>query len=301
MGTESGKSLLVGDNPFHGISHLSGDRARARGGEISKAEYAAELVLTSLKNGANGFMFSVSETTLSALRIISEKALDRPIALHAIVPYAYEYVRLATHLGTLGLGRKLAGRVVRSGNLKAIASGIRGVVSMDPVSFMKAYLNYEKSRIMSSVGKRQKLTSILLHEVLTDMVVALNLDWFVESYVRFLSGLGIKPGFETRNFAYLVNKFREWNVDFSGIELVSSFNKVGFQMNPSKAKCEEALAEVPECNVIGMSMLAAGYLELSDAAEYIKSLPTLFGVVVGISKQQQAFETFSYLRKEFTH
>jgi hypothetical protein len=299
MGTESGKSLLVGDNPFHGISHLSGDRARARGGEISKAEYAAELVLTSLKNGANGFMFSVSETTLSALRIISEKAKDKPIALHAIVPYAYEYVRLATHLGTLGLGRKLAGRVVRSGNLKAIASGIRGVVGMDPVSFMKAYLNYEKSRIMSSVGKRQKLTSILLHEVLTDMVIALNLDWFVESYVRFVSGLGIKPGFETRNFAYLVNKFKDWNVDFSEIELVSSFNKVGFQMNPSRTMCEIALTSIPKCDVIAMSILAAGYLDLPDAVEYVENLPNLKGVVVGVSKEKQAHETFSFLRNRF--
>jgi hypothetical protein len=299
MGTESGKLLLVGDNPFHGISHLSEDRARARGDEISKAEYAAELVLSSFKNGANGFMFSVSETTLSALRIISEKAIDHPITLHAIVPYAYEYVRLATHLGTLGLGRKLAGQVVRSGNLKAIASGIRSVVGMDPVSFMKTYLNYEKSRIMSSISKRQKLTSILLHEVITDMVVALNLDRFVESYIRFVSSLGIKPGFETRNFASLVTRFKEWNVDFSNIELVSSFNKVGFQMNPSKNSCEDALAGIPECDVIAMSILAAGYIRLPDAVRYIEALPNLKGVVVGVSKEKQAFETFSFLRDRF--
>jgi hypothetical protein len=299
MGTESGKLLLVGDNPFHGISHLSEDRARDRGDEISKAEYAAELVLASLKNGANGFMFSVSEPLLSVLRIVSDKTGDHPIALHAIVPYAYEYVRLATRLGTLGLARKLAGRVVLSGNLKTIASGIRGVVRMDPVAFMKTYLNYEKSRIMSSVGKRQKLTSILLHEVVTDMVIALNLDWFVDSYIRFVSGLGIKPGFETRNFAYLVKKFKDWNVDFSKIELVSSFNKVGFQMNPSKTSCEDALEGIPECDVIAMSILAAGYLNLPDAVRYIEDLPNVKGLVVGVSKEKQAFETFSYLRDRF--
>jgi hypothetical protein len=300
MGTESGKLFLVGDNPFHGISHLSEDRARARGGELTHAEYAAGLVLTSLKSGANGFMFSVSETTLSALRIISEKTDNQSVALHAIVPYAYEYVRLATHLGTLGLGRKLAERVVLSGNLRAIATGFRGVVGMDPVALMKTYLRYEISRIMSSVGKRQKLTSILLHEVITDMVVALNLDWFVESYVRFVTGLGIKPGFETRNFAYLVNKFKDWNVDFRGIELVSSFNKVGFQMNPSKTSCEEALVVIPECDVIAMSILAAGYIRLPDAVEYIEGLPNLKGMVVGVSKEKHACETFSFLRNRFS-
>jgi hypothetical protein len=297
---KSGKLLLVGDNPFHGISHLSEDRARARGGAISQAEYAAGLVLDSLKNGANGFMFSVSETTLSVLRIVCEKTDNQSVALHAIVPYAYEYVRLATHLGTLGLGRKLAGQVLLSGNLSAIATGIRGVVGMDPEALMKTYLKYEKSRIMSSVGKRQKLTSILLHEVITDIVIALNLDWFVESYVRFVSGLGIKPGFETRNFAYLVNKFKDWDVDFGGIELVSSFNKVGFQMNPSKTSCEEALAGIPECDVIAMSILAAGYIRLPDAVEYIEGLPNLKGMVVGVSKKKHARETFSFLRNRFS-
>jgi hypothetical protein len=297
---KTGKLLLVGDNPFHGISHLSEDRVRERGKQLSQTEYAAKLVLDSFENGANGFMFSVSENTLSILRTISKKISAQSIELHAIVPYAYEYVRLATQLGTLGLGRKLAARVAFSGNLRAIGAGLQAVIGMDPVALMKTYVRYEQSRIMSSVGKNQKLTSILLHEVVTDMTVALDLDWFVESYVRFVSGLGMKPGFETRNFAYLVNKFKEWNVDLGGIELVSSFNKVGFQMNPSKTSCEEALVAIPECDVIAMSILAAGYIKLSDAVGYIKSLPNLKGMVVGVSKIAHTQETFRYLRNRFS-
>jgi hypothetical protein len=296
---KSDKLLLVGDNPFHGISHLTEDRARARGSKISQAEYASGIVLESIKNGANGFMFSVSETTLSTLQIVCEKLNYQSIELHAIVPYAYEYVRLATHLGTLGLGKKLAKQILLSGNLSAVATGFKGVIGMDPENLMKTYLKYEKSRILSSVGKKQKLSSILLHEVITDMAVALNLDWFIESYVHFVSGLGIKPGFETRNFPYLVNKFNDWDIDFAGIELVSSFNKAGFQMNPSKTNCEQALAKIPECNVIAMSILAAGYINLPDAVEYIKSLPNLEGMVVGVSKEEQACETFSFLKKSF--
>ena len=299
MSSKSGKLLLVGDNPFHGISHLSDDRARARGAEISQTEYAAGLVLNSLKNGATGFMFSVSETTLSILRIISEKTNNRSVELHAIVPYAYEYVRLATRLGTLGLAKKLTGRVVRSGNIGTIATGFRGVICMDPVALMKTYIRYEQSRIVSSIGKKQKLSSILLHEVITDMALALNLDWFVKSFIHFVSGLGIKPGFETRNFAYLVNRFKEWNVDFSDIELVSSFNKVGFQMNPSQTSCEEALTTIPECDVIAMSILAAGYIRIPDAVDYIESLSNLKGMVVGVSKEEHTRETFNYLRDRF--
>ena len=63
-------NLLVGDNPFHGISHLSQERARVRPTETSskRRTYAANLVQLSLENGADGFMFSVDEATLSIVR-----------------------------------------------------------------------------------------------------------------------------------------------------------------------------------------------------------------------------------------
>ena len=297
MEAELDRMILVGDNPFHGISHFSEKRARARAKKIGSVEYASELVVTSIQNGANGFMFSVSDTTLSILRLVCEKVENQQLTLHAIVPYAYEYVRLATHLGTVGLGKKLVKRILMSFNPKAIVTGVKSVVNMDPEALMKTYLYYEISRIRSSIRKEHKLTSVLLHEVITDMIIALDLEWLVKSYIHFLSGLGFKPGFETRNFPFLIKKFREWNIAFSDLELVSSFNKIGFQMNPSKTVCEETLAEIPECSIIAMSILAAGYINLNDAADYIKNLPNLKGVVVGVSKEKHANETFSYLKK----
>lgn len=296
MVTEPKKVLLVGDNPFHGISHLSQDRAIARGDNISHADYAASLVITSLENGASGFMFSVSETTLSILKIINES--KKSLKLYAIVPYAYEYVRLATHLGIPGLARKIGKQILNSGNIRAIIPGLKGVARMDLETLMKTYLLYEISRIKTIAGKQQILESVLLHEIITDMAVALNIDWFFKAYIDFLLKLKVKPGFETRNFAYLVNKFKEWNLDFSEITIAAPFNKVGFQMNPSRAECEKALAEVPGTNVIAMSVLAAGYLSLSEAAEYIKTLLNLKGVVIGVSKESHARETFRLLKKK---
>jgi len=297
MSNESKKVLLVGDNPFQGISHLSQERARARGDKINQAEYAANLVVTSLENGASGFMFSVSDTTLSILQEIREKKGNSCPALYAIVPYAYEYVRLATRLGTVGLAKKVAKQVALSGNLRAIMTGLHGIVRLDPEALMKTYLIYEISRIKSSIGKQQNLDSMLLHEVITDMALALDLDWIFKSYVRFIGELGIKPGFETRNFAYLVNKFKRWNLNFSEMTIAAPFNKVGFQMNPSRAECERALADVPESNIIAVSVLAAGYLKLPEAIEYIQGLSNLKGVVVGVSKERHAYETFRLLKE----
>jgi len=290
------KILLVGDNPFHGISHLSQERGRLRGNAITQAEYAAKLVMTSVDNGANGFMFSVSSETLSILRIIRERGEIKRLRLYALVPYAYEYVRLATQIGGIsGLAKKLAKQIVMSGNVRAIATGLKGVIRTDPMALMKTYLIYEISRIKSSAGKQANLDCVLLHEVITDMGLALSLDWLFRSYVDFMLKLGIKPGFETRNFAYLVSRLKEWGVEFGEIIIATPLNKVGFQMNPSRTECEKALASLPEPNVIAMSILAAGYLKPLEAINYIRSLANLKGVVVGVSKEQHARETFKLL------
>ncbi len=301
MSVKERKLMLVGDNPFHGISHLSEDRARARGNEVTQSDNAASLVLTSLENGADGFMFSVSETTLSILRGLQGRIGPRPIALYAIVPYAYEYVRLATHLGTSGLAKKLAKQIVLSNNIRAIGAGLKCLATMNPSDLLRAYLLYEISRIRSSVNKEFSLKSVMLHEVLTEMIISLDLEWLAKYFIKYTRHLGIEPGFETRNFAYLVNKFKNWDIDFRGITIATAFNRVGFQMNPSKEECEKALAKVPEANVIAMSILASGYLQLSDAVKYTTSLSNIRGVVVGVSKEKHAVETFKFLREQLSN
>jgi len=297
MSDKRSMRLLVGDNPFHGISHLSQERSRARGNAVDNAEYAAKLVMTALENGADGFMFSVSETTLSILQEVCKKEIKN-LSLHAIVPYAYEYVRLATQAGGItGLAKKIGKQVIATMNVKAIVTGLKGVVRTDPISLMKAYMLYEISRIRSVTRSKANLDSVMLHEIITEVGLALNLDWFFRSYIDFMWKLKIQPGFETRNFAYLVRKFKEWDIDFRKVAIVTAFNRVGFQMNPSKIECEKALSTIPESNVTAMSILAAGYLKPPEAIDYIRTRPNLKGVVVGVSKEQHARKTFELLKE----
>jgi len=288
--------LLVGDNPFHGISHLSQQSVEKRGTDITRAKFASDIVKISVENGANGFMFSVSETTLSILHMLPEKESKERLDLYALVPYAYEYVRLATHEGGLpGLAKRFAKEVLQSGNLKTVGVGLKGVLTSDPLDVMKAYLSYEIIRIKASTKNRGVLRSVLLHEVITDMAIALNLESLVKSYIKFMNDHGIEPGFETRNFSYLVKKFKEWGIDFKGLVIGAPFNKIGFYMNPSKAECEKALADVSGSTVIMMSILAAGYLKPKEAIDYVRGLPNASGIVVGVSNEQQARETFRLL------
>ena len=297
MNKKGRKILLVGDNPFQGVSHLTQERERARSELITHSDYAANLVSLSIDNGADGFMFSLNENTISILKIIRGKRKDLNMRLYPTVPSAYGYVRLSSQSGTIGLVMNVAKQVVISGDFKAMFFGVEGVIKTDPKALLKAYMNYELSRVKPVTNSRIYVHSLLLHEIVTDMALALNWDWLFQTYVKYLSKLGIKPGFETRNFCYLVKKLQEWNIDPEKIVIATPFNKIGFQMTPSREECERVLATIPKSEVIGFSILASGYLKLSEASTYIRSVLDLNGVAIGVSTENQARETFEFFKE----
>jgi hypothetical protein len=292
-------SLLVGDNPFHGISHLSQERARGRECGLDEAgvERATNLVRLSLENGADGFMFSVDQTTLSIIKKLGAQKIEEA-NLYAIAPYAYEYVRKSTQAGGVaGLAKSLAKEMIFStSNMKVLAQNASGLLRFDLSALLKTYVAYELSRLKSAAYGRLHLKSFMLHEVVTDMALALNMEKLFKSYIKFLESYKIRPGLETRNFPGLVEKFRQWNIDFSNLTFTSSFNKVGFQMCPNQTMCEEALENAKDAEVIAMSVLAAGYLKPQEAIDYLVNLQGLSGIVIGVSKEQQAIQTFRTFR-----
>ncbi len=280
------KLLLVGDNPFHGVSHLSQSRASGRDSRISNVNYCAELIDTAIQNGADGFMFSVSEITLDIIKSLADKGIFPK--LYAIAPAASDYVRLASRLGTTGMAIHLAKQIIVSGNLKAIFYGFRGVLFQNPAALMKAYLYYEIFRIRLAAKSKQAPDCFLLHEIITEMALALKLEWLFESYIDFMLKMKIKPGFETRNSPPLINLLLKLGVDPAKVVIVAPYNKIGFQMNPSQEECEKTLADIPQTEVIAMSILASGYLQSGEAIEYINKIPQINGVVIGISKEKHA-------------
>lgn len=302
MVTEQSNSLLlVGDNPFHGVSHVSRERSLQREDNIGNAHFAAGLVMASLANGANGFTFTVSETTLAILDEINKSRL-RNVMYYPLVPNVTELVRMAGSVGGVpGLAKEMARQVLACLDGRLLFNGAKGAILNDPGSILKSYLIYEYRRLQNVIKKGPcgYLRSILLHEVVTDMALALDMEWLFGAHIKLMTELGLKPGFETRNFPYLVKQFKKWQIDPDGIVIEAPFNAIGFQMCPSKEDCEEALEYMQSAEVIAFSVLAAGYLKLPEAFNYISTLKGLRGVTVGVSNEKQAVSTFSLAKQVF--
>ncbi len=286
--------LIVGDNPFHGISHVSQERTRARNPLITNPREASEIVLASIRHGAGGFMFSVSETTLSILAELRKNEAAESLNLYPIIPYAYEKVRESVAKGTGGLASSMLRRVVLGGGVRSASSAIYGAVFGDLGAIVSAYLRYEFRRLTRAKPTRSKVQTIFLHEVVTDMALALEMDDLLWKYYETALKLDVMPGFETRNFARLARKLKQLTMPAGKVALAAPFNSLGYQMSPNKGECEEELSNLDNGNVYAFSVLAGGYLTISDAQAYIKALPNIRGVVVGASSKDQAVEAFSH-------
>ncbi len=289
--------LLVGDNPFHGISHLSQARARSRDHRLFHSDYAAGLVALAMNNGADGFMFSVSDPTLSIIRKLPQHMQGKDFTLVAITPYAYEYVRKATVLGHVGLAKKVAGDIIGSLNVSAVTHAAKAYLALDLVEGIKALIDYELSRIMRVSKGKFRLHSLMLHEVIVDTLTAYGLAHLLAEALEYVAKKGVLPGVETRNMPSVYKTLREFSSVFEKTIYATPFNKLGFQMAPSREIYEEMVREAPE-KVIAMSAFAGGYLNTEDALEYLaKFRDCLLGAVFGVSKEKHAVQNFTLARK----
>lgn len=287
------KHLLIGDNAFLGISHLSQSRGRSRHLSLDTEE-KVKVIEQAASCGATGFTFSTDTTNFQILRslVLSDK-IAKEFAVYPVLPYAARYVRAINEKGITGLMNDVLSQLSIAEKAKLIVQGSISTITFDPIGALMAYIDSE----LSQIPRNSNVQSVLLHEVITDLGISFGASEMFESFIRHIRDKWhAMPGFVTRNFPKLVSLSHEMNLPLNDILVMTPFNSIGFQMNPSKESCEVALSKLDNGTVIAMSIMAGGYLRLNEAISYICRLPNLFGVTVGVSSEDHARDTFAKLR-----
>jgi hypothetical protein len=279
--------ILLGDNPFFGVDHLSQERARQKADQSQNFDNMLGVMKYSLNAGAKGMVASTHPKLRDFIDYISTKSdLISKIEFYPIIPYTQGYV---LKINEKGMIRTLIDTLNPPTNfqnkLKIFTKGSLGALRKDIFDLFKVFIDIELAQIHHG-----KINTVFLHDVITDLALSLNLKEIFETFQAYLHDeYGIEAGLVTKNFPRLVAKLHEWNSKFSVI--MTSFNKAGFQMNPSKQACENSLANY-EGKVIAMSVLAGGYLRAEEACDYILSQPKINTIVIGISSLAHAKNTF---------
>ena len=289
--------LLIGDNPFNGVDHLSQERSRTR--KNLGIDNIVDIISTATENGATGFTFSTTPKMLELLRYMKDEGFSRKLGLYPVIPDVGSYFQLVAEKGMLGALIGKLGELNAGSKARSIVGGGLGLLARDPERILRAYVKAETSLVEASLPAGAGIESVFLHEVGTDLIVSLKMTSLFEAYFHtVVDSLGAVPGFVTRNFPRFIEFIKSSDVRLKECFVLAPFNRQGFQMNPNRQECERALIDAKGMNVIAMSIFAGGYSTLEDAGEYISNLRPKVSCVVGVSSETHARETFSCLKSK---
>lgn len=290
--------LILGSNPLYGVDHFSSQRARERSLQL-KSDRIFGVVKASLSAGATGFNFSPHPIIYDILGELKEEGYGHNLGLYPMLPNAQTYITAQLNSGTVGMAKLLLRNLGVAAGARAIVYGGLSWLTTDPVRAMRLYIDIEITKLTDIAPSNAKIRVVLAHEVLSDLILALKMEEILRIYIEHLHDKhGLQAGFVTRNFPRFVQFCEESNLPLKDFALMTPFNRIGFQMTPNRESCEQTLEKLRGENVIGMSALAGGQLELGEAIEYLSPLK-LKSLCVGVSTQTHAKETFQKLSQEF--
>lgn len=285
------ESVMLGDNPFFGVDHLSHERARKRALDHQTFDGAVRVIETAFNLGMKDMVVGTRPRLSELIECIEKTSniLDK-IQFNPIVPYAQDYVLKLSEKGLIGALKEIFGGAGIKNDFKFLTKGGLGFLKKDMDELFKVLIDIELSKL-----KKVKIKTVYLHPLVTDLALSLNFKEFFETFRDYLhNSYHVDVGLSTKNFSWLVKKLDDWNLTFE--DIMTSFNKAGFLMNPSKEECEKTLSDY-KGGVTAMNVFAGGYNDLEETYQYITSLPKLRKLVIGASSTEHVKQTFEMFRR----
>jgi hypothetical protein len=290
------KEILLGDNPFLGVSHLAQEKARIERNEISRVEAKAEIIKAALEGGVIGFTFSTHSSNLELLKYMGRQHPEvlGKLNYYILIPYAHSYIRKANVIGTIGLAKAIIRDIV----LKHPADSITSAVTLNFSKVASLFIGME-ANLYLKVLPRERVKAILLHEVLTELIVAYSLVELLEELKGYVERkLEVSFGLETRNIGQLRRFLKENGIRVDYI--MTPMNPLGYQMAPSKEEAEKAIQELGDrgVKIIAVNILASGAVSLEETCRYLEGYrDRVYAVAYGTVKPYRARENAIKLRQ----
>ena len=230
------KKIVIGHNQFFGVNHLSASRGAITSAYFSDLKNVLNMIQIAYDHGAEGVMMSTHERSAPISEmIISDTKLSRKLVVYPLLPYVQKYVVAANEKGMLNVVIDALSGTNFSSKMKLLMSGGKGIIGNEINSILSAMISLELKSF-----KNLRVEAVFLHDVFTDLALALGLKDIFEFYIEEIQdSYGACGAFATKNLPYLLEQFSEWGLNAPVV--MTHFNKNGFQMNPSRKACEEIL------------------------------------------------------------
>lgn len=268
--------VILGDNQFFAVNHLSDERSRQQAIRFKDDQAIIDVLDTAIDCDVKTFMCTTHDRIANICEHIRNHADHyTDFKIYPCMPYAHKYANAVTELGILGTLKAYI-----PGNIFAVASKAgTAYIRKDFPTLMELLVDAEMKMF-----KGINTPVIFLQNVIVDLLMGLGMREILVHFHEYVQKkYNAEAGFITMNMPMLVDLCEEEGIDNPII--CSSINKIGFRMGDSIEKYEQYLNSDRRFRPMAMQCLAAGALKPQEAFEYVNRFPKIESVLFGASSR----------------
>ena len=282
--------VILGDNQFFAVNHLSDEKSRAQAIRFKEDQAIIDVLDNARVCGINTFMCTTHDRIYNICNYMrAHKEEYKDFKFHPCMPYAHKYANAVTELGILGTLKAYI-----PGNILAVASKA-GIAYMrkDFPTLMELLVDAEMKMF-----EGLNTPVIFLQNVIVDLLMGLGMDEIFVAFAKHIKKkYNAEPGFITMNMPRMVDLCERLGIENPII--CSSINKIGFRMSGTIEEYEQYLNSDKKFRPIAMQCLAAGGLKPAEAMEYVTRFPKIESVLFGASSKAHIQETKNLIEQGF--
>ena len=274
--------VLLGDNQFFGVNHMSEEKARAQAMRFQDIAAIIEVLEAAYAEGIRTFMCTTHERIAEVCDYFRAHRQQYPdFRFYPCMPYAHKYANAAAEHGVLGAIRSFlpqdnAFGALLKGGMSLARKDVEGLAGMLIDAEMKMFAGLETP-------------VVFLQNVATDFLLGLGFDDAFRIFSDCVrERYGAEAGFITMNAPRLLQKLTQ--LGFVNPIICANINKIGFRMCGGMQAYESMVAQ-GECRLIAMSVFASGALAPREALEYVCRQPQIRSIVFGASSRRNIAHT----------
>lgn len=280
--------LLLGDNQFFGINHMSEEKARAQAIRFQDTRAIIDAIDIALDNGIRTLMCTTHDRIAEVcdhMRADPERYAN--YRFYPCMPYAHKYANAMTDHGMLGAVREF---LPEEGLLNAALRGGKSFVKKDIEGIITLLVDAEMKMFQGL-----NTPVIFLQNVVVDLMLGLGFDEAFAIFDRHVrTRYGAEPGFITMNLPMLLDALDR--VGVANPIVCANINEIGFRMSGGIDAYERALRE-RTFRPVAMSVFASGAIPPRQALQWIHDHANVESIVFGASSQASISGTAGIVRE----
>jgi len=266
--------LLLGDNQFFGINHMSEEKARAQALRFQDIDRVIDVVDLAYDEGIHTFMCTTHDRVAAICdHVRADPVRYADLRFFPCMPYAHKYANAMTEDGPLGAVRRflpdtgLVDAAMR-GTSSLTRKNIEGITTLLIDAEMKMFAGLSTP-------------VVFLQNVVVDLLLGLGFDQAFRIFADHVKdAYGAEPGFITMNMPRLLDVLEAQGIDNPIV--CFNLNKIGFRMSGGFDAYREAMA-TRRFRPVAMSVLASGAVPPREVLEWVCAQPNLESIVFGAS------------------